>query len=228
MTEVTRRTALMGATAAVAVVGLPTPVVAHTSEPLISLEAELLEARAATSKVGALYTAAHDKAGNWAFGWPMVDFHNPVTNLMRGWLRRNGFGGTNENRVSLDCIKRFNLHTETLVYGGDEVLARCKIAGRKRIRWWIKARRAQEAAQEAAGIPDIHALLDSNHERQDAIEDQLWDTPAETLQGVVIRMREAHRDYVSVNCCDDDGDFYAAAFGKVLSDLERLTGEVQL
>ncbi len=226
--SISRRTALAGATAAVAVAIVSPGAVARISEPLVALEAELMKARAAGEKVGALYCTAHDKAGDWAFGWPMVDLENPVMGLMRGWLRHNGFGGDNENRVSLGCVKSFNHHTEMLVYAGGEKLAQRKAEGRERIRWWIKARRAQEVAQEAAGLPDIHALLDSNHERVDAIEDQLWDTPAETLRGVVIRLREAHRDYVAVQCFDDsEGDFYAVAFGKVLRDLERLAGKAR-
>ncbi len=147
-------------------------------------------------------------------------------NLMRGWLHHNGFGGANENRVSLPCIKAFNRHNQISASG--EVLSQRKAEGRERIRWWIKARRAQQAAQEAVGLPQIHAFLDSNHERVDAIEDALWDTPAGTLQGVLIRLREAHRDYVAVQCSDySDGDFYAGAFGKVLADLERLAGEAR-
>ncbi len=226
--QISRRDALMGATAAVAVAGVPTLATAHAAlagDPLIALEADLMEARAAGDKVGTLYCAAHDKAGDWAFGWPMVEFGTPAMNLMRGWLQRNGYGGANKNRVSLGCIKSFNRHTEKLVFPGDEVLARRKAEGRERIRWWIAARRAQHASQEAAGIPQIHRLLDSNHERVDVIEHALWDTPARTLQGVLIRLREAHRDYVAVQCSDDsESDFYAVAFGKVLSDLERLAG----
>ena len=234
--QISRRDALMGATAAVATAATTAPLAikaagvkaALAGEPLVALEAELMKARAAGDKVGVLYCAAHDKAGDWAFGWPMVDLENPVMGLMRGWLRHNGFGGDNENRVSLGCVKSFNRHTEMLVYVSGEKLAQRKAEGRERIRWWIKARRAQEVAQEAAGLPDIHALLDSNHERVDAIEDALWDTPAETLRGVVIRLREAHRDYVAVQCGDEpEEDFYAVAFGKVLRDLERLAGEAQ-
>ncbi len=154
--QITRRNALLGATAAAAVTGLTVAPLAMKAagvkaalagDPLIALEAELMEARAAGNKVGALYCAAYDKAGDWAFGWPVVDFRNPGMNLMRGWLHHNGFGGANENRVSLDCVKSFNRHTEKLVFLGDEVLARRKAEGRERIRWWIKARRAQEAAQ---------------------------------------------------------------------------------
>ena len=90
---------------------------------------------------------------------------------MRGWLSHNSW--LPEDRVDLGTIKKFNRHTEAKVFVGGEVLARRKAEGRERIRCWIKARRAQDAAQEAAGIPDIHALLDSNHERVDAIEDAL-------------------------------------------------------
>ncbi len=234
--QISRRDALMGATAAAIVTGaitVPLAIksagvkVALAGEPLVALEVDLMEARAAGAKVGALFSAASDKAGDWAFGWPEVDFKNPVMNLMRGWLRRNDYGGPNENRVSLSCVKSFNRQTEMLVYGGNEVLAQRKAEGRERIQWWIKARRAQEAAQEAAGMPDFHALLDSNHERVDAIEDRMWDTPAETLGGAVIRLREALHDYRDVQCADE-GDFYAVAFGKVLADLERLAGELTL
>ena len=217
----------MGAGAAAVVAGVPGAAL-EASEPLVALGADLMEARAAGGKLGALYCTAHDKAGDWAFGWPMVDFGTPVMNLMRGWLQRNGFGGANENRVSLDCVKSFNRHTEKLVFMGDGVLASRKAEGRERIRWWIKARRAQKDAQDAVGMPQIDRLLDSNHERVDAIEVALWDTPAETLRGVLIRLREAHRDYVAVQCSDNPHeDFYAVAFGKVLADLERLAGRAR-
>ncbi len=222
MTAMTRRTALVSGAATVAAVMVPIAV--QASEPLVALEAELMTARAARDKVGALYSAAHDKVGDLAFGWPMVDFENPVLNLMRGWLRDNDFGSANENRVSLPCIKAFNRHNQISASG--EVLSQRKAEGRERIRWWIKARRAQNAAQEAAGMPEIHRLLDIEYERTNAIEDQIWETPAETLQGVLIRLREAHHDYVAVQCCDEpEGDFYAGAFGEVLADLERLSEE---
>ena len=217
--QISRRSALMGATAAVAVVGVPGDALG-ASEPLVALEAELMEARAAGEKVCALYCAAHDKVGDWAFGWPRTDFSNPAMDKLRGWLH--------SERIDLNTIKRYNRHTEELVGSLPEVLARRKAEGRERIRWWIKARRAQHAAQEAVGLPQIHWLLDSSHEREDAIEKALWGTPAETLRGVLIRLREAHRDYIAINCSTDtESDFYAVAFGKVLADLERLAQEAR-
>ena len=224
--QISRRDALLATGAAAIVTGATVAPLALKAagvktalagDPLVALEAELMEARAAGDKVGALYCAAHDKASDWAFGWPRVDFSSPAMRKLRGWYH--------SERIDLETIKTYNRHTESLVEGHLEFLARRKAEGRERIRWWIRVRRAQEAAQEAAGIPQIHRLLDSNNERVDAIEHALWDTPARTLQGVLIRLREAHRDYVAVQCSDDERDFYAVAFGKVLSDLERLAGE---
>ena len=226
--NITRRDALMGATAAAAVTGLTVAPLAIkaagvkaalASEPLGALEAELIEARAAGDKVAALWSAAYDKAGAWAFGWPKADFSCPAMSKLSGWFH--------SERIDLDSIKAYNRHTQELVKDLPEFLAQRKADGRERIRWWIKARRAQRAAQETAGVSQLDALLERKHERVDAIEDQLWDTPAETLQGVLIRLREAHRDYVAVQCSDDERDFYAVAFGKVLSDLEHLAGEVR-
>ena len=216
--NITRRDALLGATAAAAVTGLTVAPLAMKAalagEPLVALEAELIEARAARDKVAALWSAAYDKAGAWAFGWPKADFSCPAMSKLSGWFH--------SERIDLDSIKAYNRHTQELVKDLPEFLAQRKADGRERIRWWIKARRAQRAAQETAGVSQLDALLERNHERVDAIEDQLWDTPAETLRGVLIRLREAHRDYVAVQCSDDERDFYAVAFGKVLSDLERL------
>ena len=216
--NITRRDALLGATAAAAVTGLTVAPLAMKAalagEPLVALEAELIEARAARDKVAALWSAAYDKAGAWAFGWPKADFSCPAMSKLSGWFH--------SERIDLDSIKAYNRHTQELAKDLPEFLAQRKAQGRERVRWWIKARRAQRAAQETAGVSQLDALLERNHERVDAIEDQLWDTPAETLQGVLIRLREAHRDYVAVQCSDDERDFYAVAFGKVLSDLERL------
>ncbi len=229
--NITRRDALLGATAAAVVTGaIAAPLAlkatatkaALAGEPLVVLEAELIKERAAGDNLFALYCTASDKAGDWTSGWPMADFENPAVGLMQGWLRRNGFGAADEKRVTLEDIKEFNRQTQGLVSVGGEVPAQRKAEGRERIRWWIKARRAQDAAREAVGLPQLNAQLDSHHERVNAIEDRLWDTPAETLRGVLIRLREAHRDYVAVQCSDDERDFYAVAFGKVLSDLERL------
>ena len=222
--QISRRNALLGATAAAVVTGAATAPLAIkaagvkaalASEPLVALEAELIEARAARDKVAALWSAAYDKAGAWAFGWPKADFSCPAMSKLSGWFH--------SDRIDLDSIKAYNRHTQELVKDLPEFLAQRKAAGRARIRWWIKARRAQRAAQETAGVSQLDALLERKHERVDAIEDQLWDTPAETLRGVLIRLREAHRDYVAVNCSTDtESDFYAVAFGKVLRDLERL------
>ena len=233
--NITRRDALLGATAAAAVTGLTVAPLAIKAagikaalagEPLLALEADLIEARAAGERAAAVWSAAYDKAGSWAFGWPCVDFSTPAMAKMRGWYERNSWP-ERERTVALGEIREFNRHTEKLVCVGGGVLAERKTEGRERIRWWIKTRRAQQAAQEAAGMPEVEALMESSHEHVDAIEDQLWDTPAETLQGVLIRLREAHRDYVAVQCSDDERDFYADAFGKVLSDLERLSGEAR-
>ena len=224
--QITRRSALATGAAAITTAAITAPLAikasgvkaALGSEPLVALEAELMEARAASKRAAALWSTAHDKAGDWAFGWPKADFSNPAMNNLSGWLH--------SERVGLNTIKGFNRHTEAWAGGDLEELARRKAEGRERIRWWIKARRAQIAAKEAAGISELEALLESNCERVDAIEDQLWDTPAETIQGVKIRLREAHRDYIAVQCCDGEEDFYAVAFGKVLADLEHLAGEV--
>ena len=128
--------------------------------------------------------------------------------------------------VTLDEIKAFNRHTQLFAVGED--LARRKAEGRERIRWWIKARRAQMAAKEAVGMDQLDVRCENASKRTTSIENRLWDTPPETLRGAVIRLREAHRDYVSMNCSSGDGeDFYAVAFGEVLSDLERLSGEAR-
>ena len=220
MTAITRRGALIGAGAAAVVAGVPGAVQGEYAEPLVALEAELIEARAARDKVAALWSAAYDKAGAWAFGWPKADFSCPAMSKLSGWFH--------SERIDLDSIKAYNRHTQELVKDLPEFLAQRKADGRERIRWWIKARRAQRAAQETAGVSQLDALLERNHERVDAIEDQLWDTPAQTLWGVVIRLREAHDDYLRINdFSKDDEDFYAVAFGKVLRDLERLAGEAQ-
>ncbi len=232
--NITRRDALLGATAAAVVTGAITAPLAIKAvatkaalggDPLVALEADLIELRAEGERAAALWSAAHDKAGSWAFGWPLIDFTTPAMAKMRGWYEHNSWP-ERERTVALGEIKEFNRHTEKLVFVGGGVLARRKAEGHERIRWWIKTHRAQKAAQEVAGMPEVEALLENSHERVDAIEDALWDTPAGTLQGVLIRLREAHRDYVAVQCSDDsEGDFYAVAFGKVLSDLERLAGE---
>ncbi len=232
--QITRRTALATGASAITTAAITAPLAhkagavkgALAGEPLIALEAELMEARAAEERDAARWKAAHDKAGAWAFGWPRIDFSTPAMAKMRGWYERSSWP-ERERVVAFGEIRRFNRHTEKLVFVGDEVLAQRKAEGRERIRWWIKARRAQIAAKEAAGMLEVEALLDSNCERVNAIEDQLWDTPAETVQGVKIRLREAHRDYVAVQCSDDERDFYAQAFGKVLHDLERLSGEAR-
>ena len=232
--SISRRDALMGATAAAVITGAITaPLalkaagvkVALAGEPLVALEAELMEARAAGKRAAAIWDAAYNKAGAWAFGWPRVDFSSPAMAKMRWWYEQNSWP-ERERTVALGEIREFNRDTEMLP--GDELRARRKTEGRERIRWWIKTRRAQQAAKEAAGMPEVDALMESSHEHVDAIEDRLWNTPAETMRGVVIRLREAHRDYVAVQCSDDSGeDFYAQAFGKVLADLERLAGGMQ-
>ena len=75
-------------------------------------------------------------------------------------------------------------------------------------------------------MPQLEALLDADYERKSAIEERIWDTPAVTLQGVVIRLREAHLDLSCNHDFPEPGeDFYVDAFEKVLRNLERLAGE---
>ena len=230
--QISRRDALMGATAAAITTGAITVPVAIKAagvkaalvgEPLVALEAKLLEARAASDKIWALYGAASDEAGDWTVGWPVADFSNPALERMRGWISDQP-----DQRVDLDIIRQFNHRNEASANGDQESLAWRKAEGRERVRWWIKARRTQEAAREAAGLPKLEALVESSSRRTSALEDQILDTPPETLRGAVIKLRETHHDYVDANYLGKgDEDFYAVAFGQVLRDLERLTGEAR-
>ncbi len=111
--QISRRDALMGASAAVAVAGVPTAVVAQAGEPLIALEAELLEARAASLKATAVWGEAYSKAGDWAFGWPHVEYSNPAMEKMRGWIERDPNSWYSRmGVVPPTAIEEFNRHTE--------------------------------------------------------------------------------------------------------------------
>ena len=75
--SISRRDALMGATAAAVVTGAITAPLAIQAvgvkaalggEPLAALESELIEARATVDKAHVLWSAAYNKAGDWAFG----------------------------------------------------------------------------------------------------------------------------------------------------------------
>ena len=98
MNTLTRRDALRGATAAAVITGAITAPLAIKAagakaalggEPLVALEAELIQTRAAGAKAHALWEAAYDKAGDWAFGWPRIDFSTPAMEKMRVWFERD-------------------------------------------------------------------------------------------------------------------------------------------
>ena len=72
--SISRRDALRGATAAAVITGAITAPLAIKAagakaalggEPLVALEAELIQTRAAGAKAHALWEAAYDKAGDW-------------------------------------------------------------------------------------------------------------------------------------------------------------------
>ena len=136
---------------------------------------------------------------------------------LRGWF----YG----ERIHLDTIKRYNRHVEELVGSRPKILARRKAEGRERIRWWVGARRAQRAAEEAVGLPRLTAIDNAAMERLFAAEKEVENTPAKGMRGVLIKLREAHYQISNQHSFPAPGEVWELdVVGAVLHDFERLIG----
>ena len=75
-----------------------------------------------------------------------------------------------------------------------------------------------------AEIP-YEAIMD----RADVAAREVWDTPAKSLQGVLIKLRESYFQLAQIDETDDtlETNFAVGIVGDVLGDLERLVAGVR-
>ena len=101
----------------------------------------------------------------------------------------------------------------------------------------LKALRAiGEKAFEVCGATEDHAALmraeiswEAIQDRTGVIEREIWNTPAESPQGVLVKLRETHHQLTLTHETEEtlESEFAVDLVGDVLSDFERLLSGMQ-
>ena len=231
--RISRRDALMGATAAVAVAGVPTAVAAKVAgakaalagEPLLALEQEWLAIGKELQERGGRWNRAHDCLPAWArggidqhgrmWGWPDVGDLPEFKAACKAGL---------STRAALWEVQSFNKAARIAAINDHEKHDEAAAQGDARIRAW-EARKTEKADLERQlGIDDWDAKSEPFFERQDAVEEKIMDTPAHSFAGLTVKLRLAVY-YADPEKDGPEGlDWDRKIMFHALRDVERLAG----
>ena len=66
-------------------------------------------------------------------------------------------------------------------------------------------------------------------DRVNVAQQEIWNTPANSPQGVLVKLRETHHQLILTNQTEEtlESEFAADLVGDVLGDLERLIGRMR-
>ncbi len=202
--NITRRDALLGATAAAAVTSLTVAPLAikagsvkaalasPTVEPLLALEQEWLAIHKEIQERGALWSRAYDSLPAWArggkdqhgreWGWPDVgDLPEFKSACEAGLSTRPPLWEAQSfnEAAQLAAIEDPEKHAETI--------AQCDA----RVHAWEARQTEKTDLERQAGIDDWDKKSEPFFERQDAVEEKIMDTPAHSIAGVAVKLRLA-------------------------------------
>lgn len=94
-----------------------------------------------------------------------------------------------------------------------------------------KLRATGEKAFEVCGVAEDHAALmraeiswEAIQDRVSVAEQEIWNTPAKSPQGVLVKLRETHHQLALTHETEDtlESEFAVDLVGDVLNDLERV------
>src|SRR6266404_2699057 len=191
MSNLTRRAILAGIAASPAL-ALPAVASIGRDSELLRLEAEHDAARAEAKRISDRIEELTDALPEWAQERiPLWDAGNP---LLLGVAH-------DDNRVTLNAIRRWNRNTEACVEdwrdftdGSARKMRRAewikrRTEGRARVKWWSEQVAAIEAVQRTVGIPELEAEFDRLSVLADGIEEAIDGARAETLAGIAVKLR---------------------------------------
>ncbi len=237
--QITRRGALLGATAAAAVTGLTVAPLAiksaavkaalagQTVEPLLALEQEWLAIHKEIQERGALWSRAHDSLPAWArggkdqhgreWGWPDVGDLPEFKSACEAGL---------STRPAIYEVHSFNKDARLAVIDDGAKHAETAAQGDARVRAW-EARQAEKTDLERqAGIDDWDEKSEPFFERQDAVEEKIMVTPAHSVAGIAVKLRLAAYYADPGKSGPESLDWDRKIMFHAFRDAERLTGEV--
>ncbi len=199
--QISRRDALLGATAAAVVTGAITAPLAIKAagvkaalagEPLIALEQEWLAIHKELQERGGWWSRAHDRLPAWArggedqhgrnWGWPDVGDLPEFKSACKAGL---------STRAPLWEVESFNEAAQLAAAKNPtkhaETMAQCDA----RVRAWEARQTEKTDLERQLGFDDWDAKSEPFFERQDAVEEKIMDTPAHSFAGIAVKLRLA-------------------------------------
>lgn len=220
-------------------------------DEIAELEVEIL---AADDKIVATQTAFEEaewKLPQWMRGLPRVDATMPGENTWRRYFgvgkeielaelralneRAADVAGWNENLHAARAALLATGETDAaasvsrmVVDDTAEERTRLRAEGRARVRWWIAARRKQDAARDAAGVTELERAVHEAEAEREALCTRAISTRARSVVSALAKLRIAGNEILERS---PGGGFSAPDyFGKkvllsTIEDLERLARE---
>jgi hypothetical protein len=231
MRNISRRTALKGGTATVAVIAAGGAVAARVAidEPVIALERQWKAMQAEMKRCSNFWCQQYDSMPAWARAGPdgKSKGHTPGWPDISDLPAFKGATGPEQlgKRPRLAEVRAFNLLVEDRARDYPGRLAEVKVEGRARVRAWIGRYRQVEDIERALGIHDWDNQMEPHHDRMSEVEQQMIDTPALTAEGIAVKLRfwnyiEGPRSESSAGV----GEGFALS---ALRDAERLAGRAE-
>ncbi len=188
--QITRRNALLGATAAAVVAGVPGAV--QAVEPLLAMEQEWLAIHEEIQEMSRQWSLAYHRLPAWArggkdqhgreWGWPDVGDLPEFKSACKAGL---------STRPPLWEVQSFNKAARIAAINDHEKHAEAAAQGDARVRAW-EARHAEKADLERqAGIDNWDERSEPFFDRQDAVEEKIMVTPAHSFAGIAVKLRLA-------------------------------------
>ena len=199
--SISRRDALLGATAAAVVTGAATAPLAMKAagvkaalagDPVLALEREWLAIRKEFQERDGWYSRAHDRLPAWArdgkdqhgreWGWPDVGDMPEFKSACKAGL---------STRASLTEVDSFNEAAQLAAIKDPKKYAETIDQCDARVRAWEARQTEKTDLERQAGIDDWDAKSEPFFERQDAVEEKIMATPAHSVTGIAVKLRLA-------------------------------------
>ena len=239
--QISRRDALLGATAAAVVAGAITAPLAlkpvnvnaasvHAVDPMLAMGQDWLSNRVEIKERNDFWNLAYDRLPGWArsgvdqygrnCGWPDVGDLPEFRSACKADL---------STRPNLTDVHSFNENARIAAITDPAKYAETITQCDARVRGWVTRLTEQTNLQRQVGIYNWDAEVEPLYERQDAVEDNIKDTQAHSFAGIAVKLRLAAH-YASDGLQDSeglDGNWERQLILSALRDLDRLAGEAR-
>ena len=189
----TRRDALRGGTATVAVIAGAGAVAARVAveDPVLVLERQWQVMREESERRTGFLIERMDQRPAWAqpgpsglgfdWGWPDVSDLPEFKDLCGS--------SALANRPTLEMVEKYNRHAEICADDDLEGLAKVKAEGRARVRALEARHQEKKDLERELGIHDWDERQQPHTDRMHELEEQMIGTPALTVAGIAAKLR---------------------------------------